>query len=101
MDILLLVGLGVGGVMAWDWYQARKAQQEYEEKLKRAISKVILASWKAGFAAMLGLWLAAGFGTRIRSPRIQEAHYAFMRWWLGILNRAASKPPVSLCLSAI
>jgi len=56
-----------------------------------AFCVVYLVLEVAGFAAMLGLWLAAGFGTRIRSPRIQEAHYAFMRWWLGILNRAASR----------
>jgi hypothetical protein len=43
-----------------------------------------------GLLALLGLWIAGGFRLRSRSERIQEAHYGFMRWWLGGMNRAVA-----------
>lgn len=39
------------------------------------------------FFALFGLWVAAGFGSRIQSPRMQEAHYGYMRWWLSKMDR--------------
>ncbi len=42
-----------------------------------------------GLVAMVGLWIASGFGTRIKSSGMQEAHYGFMRWWLRTINGAA------------
>jgi len=44
-----------------------------------------------GFFALFGLWVASGFGLRIRSERMRETHYGFMRWWLRGLNGAARK----------
>lgn len=44
-----------------------------------------------GFFALLGLWVASGFGWRIRSERMRRAHYGFMRWWLRGLNGAARR----------
>ncbi|MDQ1604630.1 MAG: hypothetical protein QOE01_2475 [Actinomycetota bacterium] len=35
--------------------------------------------------ALFGLWVASGFGWRIRSPRFQLAHYALVRWYLRVL----------------
>jgi len=32
--------------------------------------------------AMFGMWLGAGFGWRIRSPRFQRAHYVLTGWFL-------------------
>ena len=37
----------------------------------------------------LGLWIASGFGGRLRSARFQRRHYAVMRWFLDVLYRAA------------
>src|SRR6266542_2715623 len=45
----------------------------------------------AGLLAMFGLWVASGFGLALRSPTIQAAHYAFMRWWLHTIDRSARK----------
>jgi len=42
-----------------------------------------------GLVAMFVLWVASGFGFRISSPGMQEAHYGFMRWWLHAINGAA------------
>lgn len=42
-------------------------------------------------AGLFGLWIASGFGLRIRSPRMQEIHYSFMRWWLHTMDRIARK----------
>lgn len=47
-----------------------------------AFCVVYLAFEVTGLAAMLGLWLASGAGRRIRTPKVQEAHFRFIRWWL-------------------
>jgi hypothetical protein len=39
--------------------------------------------------AMLFLWIRSVGGIRIRSPRIQEAHHRYVRWWLRGINGAA------------
>lgn len=44
-----------------------------------------------GLLAMFGLWVASGFGLRIRSRTMQGAHYGFMRWWLRTIDRAARR----------
>ncbi|HJR18358.1 MAG TPA: hypothetical protein VJ922_01435 [Actinomycetota bacterium] len=44
-----------------------------------------------GLLAMFGLWLASGFGIWLRTPRIQAAHYWFMRWWLRLMDRIVRK----------
>jgi 1-acyl-sn-glycerol-3-phosphate acyltransferase len=41
--------------------------------------------------ACLGLWVASGFGGRLRSETYQERHYHLMRWFLGTLFRVASQ----------
>lgn len=43
------------------------------------------------FFALLGLWIASGFGLRMRSPRMQEAHFGYMRWWLKTVNGVVRK----------
>ncbi|MBE3001551.1 1-acyl-sn-glycerol-3-phosphate acyltransferase [Nocardiopsis sp. HNM0947] len=43
----------------------------------------------AALLAMLGLWLASGFGWRIRSPRFQRAHYALTGAFLHVLFNQA------------
>ena len=38
----------------------------------------------------LGLWIASGFGGRLRTEPYQARHYAIMEWYLGRLYRAAA-----------
>lgn len=56
-----------------------------------AFCAVYLALEVIGFGAMFALWVVSGVGARLRSPRLQETHYGFMRWWLQSLNRAVAK----------
>jgi hypothetical protein len=44
-----------------------------------------------GIVWMFVLWIASGFGATMRSERMQRHHFAFMRWWLGTINRIAQK----------
>jgi 1-acyl-sn-glycerol-3-phosphate acyltransferase len=41
--------------------------------------------------ACLGLWIASGFGGRLRSEASTERHYALVRWFLATLFRRATK----------
>ncbi len=44
-----------------------------------------------GLVVMFGLWVGSGFGARLRSPRMIERHYDFMRWWLRTINGVVKK----------
>lgn len=50
-----------------------------------------LALEVCGLVAMFALWIASGFGTSVRSNRMQDAHYRFMRWWLRMINKVARR----------
>ncbi len=52
---------------------------------------VWLALESAALFACLGLWVASGFGGRLRSERYQDRHYAIMRWFLATLFRVATR----------
>jgi len=39
----------------------------------------------------LGLWIASGFGGRLRTEPYQARHYAIMRWFLGRVYGAATR----------
>lgn len=39
-----------------------------------------------GLAWMFALWVASGFGLRLKSRRMQRAHYGFMRSWLAWMH---------------
>jgi 1-acyl-sn-glycerol-3-phosphate acyltransferase len=41
--------------------------------------------------ACLGLWVASGFGGRLRSEPYQDRHYAIMRWFLATLFDVATR----------
>lgn len=41
--------------------------------------------------ALLLLWLAAGFGVAVRTPRFQYLHYQLIGWYLRVLYREASR----------
>jgi 1-acyl-sn-glycerol-3-phosphate acyltransferase len=51
---------------------------------------VWLALESVALFACLGLWVASGFGGRLRSEPYQERHYALMRWFLRTLFAVAS-----------
>lgn len=50
-----------------------------------------LALEVVGLVAMFVLWIASGFGVRMRSARMIENHFAFMRWWLRTINGVVRK----------
>jgi 1-acyl-sn-glycerol-3-phosphate acyltransferase len=45
----------------------------------------------AALFACLGLWVASGFGGRLRTEPYQARHYAVMRWFLDLLFRGATR----------
>ncbi|MGH4009370.1 MAG: 1-acyl-sn-glycerol-3-phosphate acyltransferase [Pseudonocardiaceae bacterium] len=52
---------------------------------------VALVLESAGLVALLGLWLAAGFGLAIRTPPFQYLHYQLVGWYLRVLYREAAR----------
>jgi hypothetical protein len=44
-----------------------------------------------GIISMFVLWVASGFGLRIKRPPWQEIHYSFMRWWLNTLDGVSKR----------
>ena len=45
----------------------------------------------AALFALAGLWVASGFGGRLRTEPYQSRHYAVMRWFLDVLYRGAER----------
>jgi 1-acyl-sn-glycerol-3-phosphate acyltransferase len=45
----------------------------------------------AALVMCLGLWIASGFGGRLRSEPYRLRHYAIMRWFLDLLFRSAER----------
>jgi 1-acyl-sn-glycerol-3-phosphate acyltransferase len=54
-----------------------------------AIALVYAARHVAATLACFGLWVASGFGLRTRSPAMQRAHYAVLRWFVNGVYRTA------------
>jgi 1-acyl-sn-glycerol-3-phosphate acyltransferase len=52
---------------------------------------VWLAMESVALFACLALWVASGFGGRLRSEPYQDRHYALMRWWLAAVFRVATR----------
>jgi 1-acyl-sn-glycerol-3-phosphate acyltransferase len=50
-----------------------------------------LAAETATLFMCLGLWIASGFGSRLRTAPYQDRHYAVMRWFLDWAYRAATR----------
>jgi hypothetical protein len=52
-------------------------------------------TWSAGETAVLtvflGLWIVSGLGGRLDTEPYQARHYAVMRWFLGLVYRAACR----------
>jgi len=45
----------------------------------------------AALFVLLGLWLVAGFGGRLRTEPYQERHYRVVRWFLDVLYDGAER----------
>jgi len=56
-----------------------------------AIAVSYAARHAACLAACLGLWLASGFGLRASSPRMQQAYYGLLRWFVGGIYRSIAR----------
>jgi len=52
---------------------------------------VWLAAEAAALFASLGLWVASGFGGRLRTEPYRSRHYAIMRWYLAKVSGAAER----------
>ena len=50
-----------------------------------------LTAETAALFVCLGLWVASGFGGRLRTEPYQARHYRVMRWFLGRLYRSATR----------
>ena len=62
----------------------------------RALRVACLAlAWSAGETAALTvlacLWIASGFGGRMRTESYQARHYEVMKWFLALIHRAAQR----------
>jgi len=75
LPVLLLVAAAASAVLPGRWRPLRL--------LWMALLYLVLES--VGLVMLFGLWVASGFGWRIRSPRFQHAHYAIVRWYLKVL----------------
>ncbi len=53
--------------------------------------EVYLALEVIGLVGMFGLWVRSGFGRRLGTPRMHDLHFAFMRWWLRVLEDCTSR----------
>ena len=52
---------------------------------------VWLAAETVALFTCLGLWVASGFGGRLRTEPYQIRHYAIMRWFLALVYRSATQ----------
>jgi len=75
--VLLLAAFLADLVLPGDWRTVRLT----------AYGVCYLVLEVVGLVAMFGLWVASGFGLRMRA--MQEVHYDFLRWWLRSIDRAS------------
>jgi 1-acyl-sn-glycerol-3-phosphate acyltransferase len=75
LPVLLLVAAAASTVLPGRW---RALRLTWMVMLYLVLESVALVT-------LFGLWVVSGFGWRIRSPRLQRAHYAVVRWYLQIL----------------
>jgi 1-acyl-sn-glycerol-3-phosphate acyltransferase len=75
LPLLLLIAAATSTVLPGRWRPLRL--------LWMVLLYLVLES--AVLLALFGLWVASGFGWRIRSPRFQLAHYGLVRWYLRML----------------
>jgi len=77
LPLLLLVAAAASTVLPGRWRPLRL--------LWMVLLYLVLES--VALALLFALWVASGFGWRIRTPRFQHAHYEVVRWYLQVLFR--------------
>jgi 1-acyl-sn-glycerol-3-phosphate acyltransferase len=77
LPLLLLVAAAASTVLPGRWRPLRL--------LWMVLLYLVLES--VALAVLFALWVASGFGWRIRTPRFQHAHYEVVRWYLHVLFR--------------
>ena len=75
LPVVLLAAVALSTVLPGRWRVLRLTWM--------ALLYLVLES--LALVALFALWVASGFGWRIRSPRFQRAHYAIVRWYLQVL----------------
>jgi 1-acyl-sn-glycerol-3-phosphate acyltransferase len=75
LPVLVLVAAAASTVLPGRWRPLRM--------LWMVLLYLVLES--AALIVLFGLWLASGFGWRIRSPHFQRAHYVLVRLYLRVL----------------
>jgi 1-acyl-sn-glycerol-3-phosphate acyltransferase len=75
LPVLVIVAAALSTVLPGRWRLLRL--------LWMVLLHLVLES--AVLLALFVLWVASGFGWRIRSPRFQLAHYAIVRWYLQVI----------------
>jgi len=75
LPVLLIVAVALATILPGRWRALRL--------LWMVLLYLLLES--VALVALFGLWVASGFGWRIRSPRFQRAHYVLVQWFLQIL----------------
>jgi len=78
---LLFVAAGISYKLPGKWRPLRLL----------GLAFVYLALQVVGLAAAFGLWVASGFGWRLRSPAFTTAHYGLLRGLLAVLWGAAKR----------
>ncbi len=75
LPVLLLVGLALSTVLPGRWRALRLIWMVLLYLVLESVALVVL----------FALWVASGFGWRIRGPRFQRAHYVLVEWFLQVL----------------
>jgi 1-acyl-sn-glycerol-3-phosphate acyltransferase len=75
LPVLLLVGVALSTVLPGHW---RVLRLGWMVLLYLALESVALV-------VLFVLWVASGFGWKIRSPRFQRTHYVLVKWYLQVL----------------
>jgi 1-acyl-sn-glycerol-3-phosphate acyltransferase len=75
LPVLLLVAAAASTVLPGRWRPLRL--------LWMVLLYLVLES--VALLVLFALWVASGFGWRIRSPRFQRAHYLIVEWYLQVL----------------
>jgi 1-acyl-sn-glycerol-3-phosphate acyltransferase len=69
-----------------------RARRQRMRGLRLLIFAVIwLAAETSALFMCLGLWIASGFGGRLRTEPYQSRHYAIMRWFLDLVFAGAAR----------
>lgn len=79
---LLALGFGVAGL-------SRRGRMRALRLL--CFGLIWLVAETSALFMCLGLWIASGFGGRLRTEPYQSRHYAIMRWFLDLVFRAGSR----------